>query len=289
MLDSTSLIVMTVGSVALLVWLSVWIMGLKHNAMFEVLDEKEYPLKEIYGMGYAVLELIKYNYKSKSDRKLRQQLVILYESKYADYYIRVIHSQQITISMLLFVVSFMLYGLTGELSAMFIGFMFTAAAYYRFGTIVKKKIDERSEEMLHDFSEVVSQLALLTNAGMILREAWEEVAYSGDTTIYAEMKLAVNEMNNGIADIDAIYNFGSRCIIPEIKKFTSIIIQGITKGNSELAMMLQEQSQEVWQLKRQLVRREGEKAADKLLLPLCIMFIGILIMIVVPIFTNLGM
>ena len=288
MLDSTSLIIMTVGSIALLIWLAVWIMGLKHNAMFEVLDEKEYPLKEIYGMGYAILELVKYNYKSKSDRKLRQQVAILYERKYADYYLRVIHSQQITISMLLFVISFILYGLTGELAAMFIGFMFAAVAYYYYGTMVKKKIDERSEEMLHDFSEVVSQLALLTNAGMILREAWEEVAFSGDTTIYAEMRLAVNDMNNGVADIDAIYNFGSRCIIPEIKKFTSIIIQGITKGNSELAMMLQEQSQEVWQLKKQLVKREGEKAASKLLLPLCIMFIGILIMIVVPIFTNLG-
>ena len=142
--------------------------------------------------------------------------------------------------------------------------------------------------MLHDFSEVVSKLALLTNAGMILREAWEEVAFAGDSTIYVEMQTAVNEMNNGVAEIDAIYNFGTRCIIPEIKKFTSTIIQGVTKGNSELTAMLQEQSREVWQLKKQIVRREGEKAASKLLIPISIMFIGILIMIIVPIFTNLG-
>ena len=85
-----------------------------------------------------------------------------------------------------------------------------------------------------------------------------------------------------------MFNFGSRCIIPEIKKFTSTIIQGMTKGNSELTAMLQEQSKEVWQLKKQLVRREGEKAASKLLIPICVMFVGILIMIIVPIFTNLG-
>ena len=95
-------------------------------------------------------------------------------------------------------------------------------------------------------------------------------------------------MNNGVSEIDAIYNFGTRCIIPEIKKFTSTIIQGMTKGNSELTSMLQEQSKEVWQLKKQLVRREGEKAASKLLIPICIMFVGILIMILIPIFTNLG-
>ena len=79
-----------------------------------------------------------------------------------------------------------------------------------------------------------------------------------------------------------------RCIIPEIKKFTSTIIQGMTKGNSELSAMLQEQSREVWQLKKQIVRREGEKAASKLLIPICIMFIGVLIMIIIPIFANLG-
>ena len=168
------------------------------------------------------------------------------------------------------------------------GFVFAGLAYYYFGTVTKKRILKRSDELLHDFSEVVSKLALLTNAGMILREAWQEVAFAGTSTIYTEMQTTVNEMNNGVSEIDAMFNFGSRCIIPEIKKFTSTIIQGMTKGNSELTAMLQEQSKEVWQLKKQLVRREGEKAASKLLIPICVMFVGILIMIIVPIFTNLG-
>jgi tight adherence protein C len=142
--------------------------------------------------------------------------------------------------------------------------------------------------MLSDFSNVVSKLALLTNAGMIMREAWEEVAYTGETSIYKEMQRSVDEMKNGVSEIDALYDFGSRCVIPEIKKFSSTLIQGVTKGNRELTAMLQEQSKEIWMLKKQLVRRQGEKAASKLMLPIAIMFVGILIMIVVPIFTNLG-
>ena len=187
-----------------------------------------------------------------------------------------------------FVLSFTLYGLSSEMLAMLVGFMFSGLAYYYFGTVTEKKILQRSEELLHDFSEVVSKLALLSNAGMILREAWQEVAYGGEGIIYTEMQKAVEEMNNGVAEVDAVYNFGTRCIIPEIKKFTSTIIHGMTKGNSELTVMMQEQSKEVWQLKKQLVRREGEKAASKLLIPICIMFVGILIMILIPIFTNLG-
>lgn len=287
-LSIMDIVIMALGIVSLIVWFVFFIKGKKHNSMFDVLNEKDYPFKEVYGFGYAVLENIKYNYKSKGDRKLRQELDVLYGNKYSEYYLRTIHSQQITIAATLFVLSFAFYGLTSEILALIVGFVFAGLSYYYFGTVTKKKILKRSDELLHDFSEVVSKLALLTNAGMILREAWQEVAFAGTSTIYTEMQTAVNEMNNGVSEIDAIFNFGSRCIIPEIKKFTSTIIQGVTKGNSELTAMLQEQSKEVWQLKKQLVRREGEKAASKLLIPICIMFIGILIMILVPIFTNLG-
>lgn len=287
-LETLDLAIIGLGAVSLIVWFVFYLMGLKHNAMFDVLEEKEYPFKEIYGLGYAVLELFKYQYKSKGDRKLRQQLDVLYGSKYCEYYLRVIHSQQLTLALTVFVLAFAFYGLTSEVLACLVGLMFAALAYYYFGTVTAKKILKRSEELLHDFSEVVSKLALLTNAGMILREAWQEVAFGGKGVIYTEMQTAVNDMNNGVSEVDAIYNFGTRCIIPEIKKFTSTIIQGMTKGNSELTSMLQEQSKEVWQLKKQLVRREGEKAASKLLIPICIMFVGILIMILIPIFTNLG-
>ena len=213
---------------------------------------------------------------------------ILYGEKYADYYIRVTYAQKISISMTVFVLAFALYGISGELIVLLILIMFSGLAYYYFGTMTEKKITTRSEEMLNDFSEVVSKLALLTNAGMILREAWNDVAAAGDTTIYKEMQRSIDQMDNGMSEVDAIYEFGMRCIIPEIKKFTSTIIQGLVKGNSELAAMLQQQSKEVWDIKKQNVRRQGEKAASKLMIPICIMFIGILIMIIVPIFTNLG-
>lgn len=167
-------------------------------------------------------------------------------------------------------------------------FVFSGLAYYYLGTVAEKKIEKRSEEMMSDFSNVVSKLALLTNAGMIMKEAWEEVAYTGDSALYKEMQLTVTEMKNGVSELDALYRFGIRCVVPEIKKFTSTIVQGIIKGNSELTYMLQEQSAEVWAQKKQDVKRQGEKAASKLTVPIMMMFIGILIMILIPIFTNLG-
>lgn len=288
MLGLTDYIIFGTGALLLFLWIAFFVKGMKNASFFEGLEEKEYPLKEIYFVGYAVLETIHYQYKSKNDRKLRKEISVLYGGKYAEYYLRVIYAQKMTMAFTLAVFAFTFYGVADSVLAVVVVLVFAGTAYYYFGTITSKKILERSEEMLSDFSDVVSKLALLTNAGMIMREAWEEVAYNGETTIYREMQRSVQEMNNGVSEVDALYNFGSRCIISEIKKFVSTIIQGIEKGNSELAGMLQRQSSEVWEVKKQKVKRQGEKAASKLMFPMLLMFMGILIMIIIPIFTNMG-
>jgi tight adherence protein C len=288
MLTTTNLIIFGIGSIFLVLWLALYAKGYKHAKLFVTLTEKEYPFKEIYFVGYALTDTINYQYKTKSDRKLRKEISVLYGEKFADFYIRVVYAQKITMSLSVAVLAFVLYGLANDITALIVMLGFAGLAYYYFGVTTEKKISKRSDEMLRDFSEVISKLALLTNAGMILREAWEEVAYTGNTSLYTEMQKAVEEMNNGVSEVDALFRFGVRCIIPEIKKFTSTLVQGLIKGNSELTYMLKEQSKEVWAAKKTHVKRQGEKAASKLLIPICIMFVGILIMIIVPIFANIG-
>ncbi len=282
------IIVMIVGIALLVIWILILVQSSKYNSLFENLDKSQFPLFEFYSMGYFLLEKTNYDYKSKKDRTLRKNMEVLYGEKYADYYLRVVHSQQLTFAMLVFVLAFILYGVSGEVSVLVAMIAFSPLVYLYFGSKITTQIQERSDELLSQFSEVVSKLALLTNAGMILREAWEEVAYSEDGVIYQEMITAVEEMNNGVSDIEAIRRFGSRCMIPEIKKFTTTIIQGLTKGNNELVIMLQKQSSEVWNLKRQIVKRKTAQSESKIMIPMLIMLLGVLIMIMIPIFTNLG-
>lgn len=276
------------GGIFTLFWIVLFFKGKKSAGLFAGLDEKQYPFKDLYFIGYEFLEMIGYDYKTKNDRIMRKQMAVLNDCRYADYYIRVTRSQQVTIGLTLFVVSFSMYGLLDNIAGPLVFWMFAFAGFYYYGNLASETIKKRSDEMLNDFSNVVSKLALLTNAGLIMKEAWEQVAYNGDTVIYKEMQTSVEEMKNGYSEMDAIYRFGSRCMIPEIKKFTSTIVQGIQKGNSELTTMLQQQSAEVWNLKRQLVKRQGEKASGKLLIPMMMMFMGILIMVIVPVFTNIG-
>ena len=282
------LIILGIGCISLIIWLGIFIAAKKYDELFEPLDEKEYALKELYSMGYFVMEKLKYNYKSRRDRKLRQDMEVLYEKKYVEYYLRVTYSRAVTYGMLLFVLAFVVYGLSGEMGVLWVMFMFSGVSVYYVMTLAPKKIEARSAVLLGDFSEVVSKLALLTNAGMILREAWELTANAGEGIFYEEMQTAVAEMKNGVSEMEAIRRFGIRCMMPEIKKFSATVIQGIQKGNSELSSMLQAQSAEVWNLRKQNVRRQGEKAASKLMIPIFMMFFGILIMVIIPIFSNIG-
>lgn len=282
------LVIFAVGLLVLIVWMAMYIKGKQYESMFEGLDMEDYPMGDTYFVGYAMTLLLKLEYKNKKARKLRKQLGVLYEAKYTDYYLRVIYSMQFTMALTIAALAAPLYFISGSVALFAVILAGAGAVYYYYGISMEGKLTKRSEEMLSAFSEVVSKLAILVNSGMILNEAWERVANSGEGTLYQEMRLSVEQIQNGKSSAEALFSFGQRSLLPEIKKFSSTLIQGISQGNRELAAMLTQQSKEMWDLKKQLVRRQGELANNKLLLPMCLTFVGILIMIMIPIFTNLG-
>ena len=141
------IIMISLGVVSLVMWMFLYFKGLSKASLFEPLTEKEYPFKEVYFVGYAVTEIINYQYKSKNDRKLRRDIEVLYGPKYADYYLRVIYSQKITFAVTIFVLSFALYGLADGIVGLFAGFFFAGVAYYYFGTVTQKCKEEISRNL----------------------------------------------------------------------------------------------------------------------------------------------
>ena len=283
-----SLVIMGIGTLVTIFFLIMLITSGKYDMYLETLDSKEYLFFQLYGVGFRINDLIGMDFSRKSERKRRQHLALLKGDQLAEYYLRVNAAERTTFASLCIVASFILYGISQEIMILVILIGFGALAYYYVSTIPEETVKKRTGAILDEFADVVSKLALLVNAGMILREAWEMIAYSSEGELYDEMRLVCENINNGMSEIDAYTEFGTRCTAPEIKKFTSTIIQGVVKGNKELVEMIKMQSREMWNSKQHRVRQQGEKAASKLLIPTCIMFVGVLIMIIVPIFANLG-
>lgn len=288
MLTATQIGVMGVGTLLLALWITLFVTGRRHAQLFATLDNQEYPFKDLYPIGFELLERVGYGYRTRADVQLRQLMEIIFGVRYAEFYLRTVRAQQVVTALTGTIVAIGIYGLTDDVQILGLLLVCAFLAAYYFSERLKTQVRERNSEMIRDFSEVVSTLALLTSAGLILREAWFQTSRGGDSAIYAEMRRSVEQMENGESDAVAIQEFGARSTLPAVKKLAALLVQSIQRGGADLPAMLTQQSSEAWQAKKHIVQRQSNKAGTKLLLPMMLMFGGILLMVLVPMFTGVG-
>lgn len=147
-----------------------------------------------------------------------------------------------------------------------------------------EKIKKRSFGIQYEFPDFLNKLVLLINAGMTVPRAWEKIVTDRDnsTPLYEELNITYLEIKNGKSEMAAYEDFAKRCRVKEITKFAAAVIQNLRKGNGELVALLKLQSNECWQLRKNMAKRLGEEASTKLVLPLMIMFVGILVIVILP-------
>ena len=271
------------------VWFLLLSVGSKKYAMMiEPLDKKKYMLKAFYPLGFQILDMMHYRFDTFQDKKRIGQAKIVYGERFGEYYYRVNMAEKFTYVATCVMISPILGPLIGNNLFCLFGLVAAAFMYYYADTKITDIIKARENDLSRDFADMVSKLALLINAGMITREAWEDIAYTGVGTVYEEMRNAVDEMNNGVSEIDAYLGFGNRCGVQFVKKFTSMLCQNLTKGNKELVDFLKAESAISWEEKKHYVKRKGEAASSKMMIPLGMILIGVFIMILVPVLGNLG-
>ncbi len=289
MISIAPYVVLAIYLVLVLVWIILLVWGTKkYREYIEPLSSKEHLLKDLYGVGFAILHLFHYSYNSARDRKHIADAKIVYGEKYGDYYYRVNLAEKLTLTVTIAIVAVVLYPLTGQPAIVVFGLLGAACGYWYADMQISDVIKARNESITRDFPEVLSKMALLTNAGMIMKEAWTTVSKTGEGVLYEEMQTSVANMRDGMSEIDAYIKFGNRCGQKTVKKFTSLLIQNLTKGNRELVEFLKMSATECWEEKKQLVKQQGEKASTKLMIPIGLILVGILVMILVPVFGNLG-
>ena len=259
----------------------------EYDAMIAAIDKKQFFLPEIFFIGFGFMDMFKVNLKTEAGRKKEKKIAEIYGEKYAEYYHNCIVGGQITYALTVAPLGLFIGAMTNDMTFAILVVAAAAALIVYLDMEVSSAVERKHDEILSDYPEILSKLTLLVNAGMVIREAWTKVAYTCDRAMYKEMQLTSEEMNNGVSELDALHNFAQRCSVKEIRKFTSILSQNIQKGGSELTMSLRYMNEESWEEKKQRAKRKGETAGTKLMIPLMIMFVGILFMIIVPIFSNM--
>lgn len=277
-----SMILLAIGTVLTLVFIIFLNMGAKYDYMFESLSGNDFPLPEIYGAGMAMQELPIFKMPGKLSTYLHDKTKLIYTRRYSEYYSRVIWAQSLSFGLICMALCFVLAGILTDLASILglVGVAMAVIPGYVFINNVGDKVNARQGTCEAEFPNAISKLALIVNSGVILHDAWEMVAFGNDGLFYTMMQQSCEEMKNGRSDIEAITNFGVQTNSDDIKKFTGALVQSIERGGGELPYFLSNQSKELWSHHRQSMLQKGEKAASALLMPIALMFFGVMLIVI---------
>lgn len=251
------------------------------------IDPEQYKYPELFTVGFALMEILRISSRSKKGRRRVKEIAEVQGRQYAEYYFYVINAEKWTYGFTVLVLFFILGAMANEPLAVLFGAVMAFLVMWYIEELLNDKLEARRDELLADLPQVLSKLTLLVNSGMTLREAWKKVADGGGRVLYLEMQATVNEMQNGVSELAAYRNFADRCSIKQIRRFASTVIQNMQKGNAEVSYFLKEMADEMWEEKKHLVKRKGEAANSKLMIPTAMIFIGILGMIMIPVFLTM--
>ena len=287
-MDTGRIILLLIATVLVAAWI---VLAKKNEAEFKDLtdsiDSQQYRYPDLFCVGFGIMKLLHIDSKSKRARKRIKEIAEVQGKRYAEYYYYVINGAKWTYGFTVFVLLAVLGALGNSAMATVFGIVLAGLLMWYVEELMNDKLEEKRDQLVADLPQMLSKMTLLVNSGMVVRDAWKKIAESGDRFLNQEMKLTVDEMNNGVAELDAYRNFADRCAIKEIRRFSSTMIQNMQKGNAEIAYFLKEMSDEMWEEKKHLVKRKGEAANSKLLIPTAMIFIGILIIIMVPTFMSM--
>lgn len=276
------------ATITSIIWIVLFFFN--HNKYKNILNTpavKKYMLHDILFIGFGIMKLMNINVKGEKFTLKRSRIAEIYGIKYSEYYTYMIAGAQITYTATLLPAVLILAAVTENMAVGVLGIIMSGLMLIYMDFEIKKKVNQKHEEILSQLPAMISRLTLLVNAGMVLRDAWKKIAQSSDTTLCREMRQTSLEIQNGVSETEAFNAFADRCQTKEIRKFISSLSQNVKKGNSEMAESLKLIASEQWDEKKNSVKIKGESVNQKLLFPMLMIFVAIIIMIIVPIFVNI--
>lgn len=271
-----------------------------YEEYLEPVDKEEYGLKDFIPLGLWFQEagLFKHfvpkgleNILARYQNLVFQKVLEIRGAKYAQYYMMIHQGYRAALGILvsagMSLIGFIMAAQgDGTNAILFSCAAIVAAVGMPF--FVDRSLDEtiakRRLQIQLEFPEFVNKLTLLVNAGMTISKAWEKIINDNkkDTVLYREMTFALAEIKSGKPENVAYEEFARRCRVKEVTKFVSIIIMNLRRGGAEVVPVLKQQGAECWEMRKAAAKQMGEEASTKILLPLMIMFIGIILIVATP-------
>lgn len=257
----------------------------KYDKYICALEKGEFKLQKLFFIGFVVIDLFKLRRNIFID-VIGDDIKFIKNERYYKYYFNMLYAGMIVYSMFALEIGFIISAITGNMEFLFFCVISGLSLSISLCLSIHLEAVREKDEIISDFSKVISKLQIYLTTGMPLRDAWRKVSNSGDSRIFLEMKKTDFYMKNGFTEIEAINKFGENCYIEEVRKFSNVLTQNIEKGNKDIINIVSSMSEEIWNDKVNRIMKKAEIASSKLVFPLMIMLISIMIMIIIPVFSG---
>ena len=158
---------------------------------------------------------------------------------------------------------------------------------------VHEKAKKRELQMKMEYPELMWKLTMLLGAGLTIRSAFLRIAseYQKENQgevhyVYEEVLNTCYEMKSGVSEGAAYENFGRRCGLPKFIKLGSLLEQNLRKGYRGLVALLEKEAVSSMEERKNLARKLGEQAGNRMLFPMMLMLGIVLVILVVPAFLS---
>lgn len=265
----------------------------KYSKIIDSIDGKTFTMKDLYFIGLGAIDLYEHTTRKKittSDKAIEQskKLAEVFGRDNGELYYYITVAAKISLILTFAPIGLMVGCMMKTMLGFLAGVMLMIIFPYGVQSGINSAIAAKKDAILSEFPKMVSKLTLLVNAGMLLRRAWDEVAESNqEDALYAEMRATSKDILEGMTIEAAMDGFATRCGVKEIRKFSSIYVQAVKRGAGESIDSMKIMADEAWEQKKQLSKQKGELAAQKLLVPNMIMFLGIMVVVVVPMIASM--
>lgn len=152
------------------------------------------------------------------------------------------------------------------------------------------KVEERKNSMQRTYPDIVQKMVLYLGAGMTVRGAFQKIAETGNTeVVFEEMIYTCRSISAGLSEVKAYEQFGRRTDLQEYIRLCTLLQQNLKKGSNSLLPRLREEAEIASRQRIQNCRQKGEEAVTKLLLPMVLELLVVMIMIMWPAFSSMGL
>lgn len=159
-----------------------------------------------------------------------------------------------------------------------------------------EQLEKRKKSLRREYSQIVHKLVLFVGAGMTVRGAFQKTAgdyekkcQSGGrrSAAYEEMLYTCRELRSGVSEGLSYEHFGKRTGLQEYIRLSALLAQNLKRGNSMLLERLREEADKSAEERLQQSKKLGEEAGTKLLVPMVLMLAIVMVIIMVPAFSNM--